>query len=245
MGNGMIQLKYDYKLFGKNSTLVRDGVNEIHGLCKSTVQNIVRIGEVLHGIKSVAEHGQFIELVETEFGWPYKKCNQYMKISERFGKCPDIGTFDYSSMLVLAQDSTPDEAIAEAISRADHGEEITHKVAKEIVAKHKEPDTLPMKQSIPVHAELVEEDDDVAAVQSILRGEHKDKYETRQDDEPAATRTFKTDAEILIEKVQKLINEVDRMASERMGHNAKSRAVVNHFNDSIPLIKSMAKSWRN
>jgi len=101
---------------------------------------------------------------------------------------------------------------------------------------------------MPVHAELVDdesEDEDQAAVASILRGDHKDKYEARQDDEPAASRTFKTDAETLIEKVQKLINEVDRMAAERMGHNAKSRAVVNLFNDSIPLIKAMGKSWRN
>jgi hypothetical protein len=239
-------IAFDYSQLGKDAKAVREVAAEIKMLCKTAAQQVIAIGQLLIDVKEKLPHGQFGSWIVAEFGWTHATACNFMNVSQRFSDNSKFLNFGTSALYLLANPSVSDEAVAEAIHRADHGEEITHKVAKEIVAKHK-PDTIPIKQSIPVHAELVEGDDDAAKVQSILRGEHKDKYEARQDDEPEAkeTRTFKTDAELLIEKVQKLINDVDRMAAERMGHNAKSRAVVNHFNDSIPLIKAMNKTWRN
>lgn len=56
---------------------------------------------------------------------------------------------------------------------------------------------------------------------------------------------IKTDVERLIEQIEKLIERVDSMAAHRMGHNAKSRAVVATLKEAIKQAKSMGKSWRN
>ena len=56
---------------------------------------------------------------------------------------------------------------------------------------------------------------------------------------------IKTDVERLIESIEKLIERVDSMAAHRMGHNAKSKAVVATLNQAIAQTKAMGKSWRN
>jgi predicted transcriptional regulator len=42
-----------------------------------------------------------------------------------------------SALYLLAAPSTPDEAVAEALERAESGEQITHAEAKSIVAAHR------------------------------------------------------------------------------------------------------------
>lgn len=54
-----------------------------------------------------------------------------------------------------------------------------------------------------------------------------------------------TDVEKLIEGIEKLITKTDAMAAQRMGHNAKSQALVDHLRESIKLAKAMGRSWRN
>ena len=55
---------------------------------------------------------------------------------EAFGKCPSVGHFDLQAVYLLSSDSCPEQATAEAMRRADRGDHIDGKRAKEIIAEH-------------------------------------------------------------------------------------------------------------
>lgn len=55
----------------------------------------------------------------------------------------------------------------------------------------------------------------------------------------------KTDCGVFAERLDKLISQLDSMAAQRMGHNAKSQALKDHLEAARPLIKAMQRSWRN
>lgn len=56
---------------------------------------------------------------------------------------------------------------------------------------------------------------------------------------------IKTDVERLIESIEALIEKVNAMAARRMGHNDKSRDVLETLKQAVAQSKAMAKSWRN
>lgn len=55
----------------------------------------------------------------------------------------------------------------------------------------------------------------------------------------------KTDVDKLIERIEQLIAQVDRMAIANLGHNDQSRSVVKSFRECISKVKAMSRSWRN
>lgn len=54
----------------------------------------------------------------------------------------------------------------------------------------------------------------------------------------------KTGVDKLIERIEQLIEQVDRMAVANLGHTDQSRAVVRSFRDCIRKVKAMPKHWR-
>lgn len=56
---------------------------------------------------------------------------------------------------------------------------------------------------------------------------------------------IKTDDERLLERIEQLIEFVNRIAAHQMGHNTQSKAVVKHLEGLVPLVKAMRRSWRN
>lgn len=183
-------IAFDYEVFGEHANTAIDAEAQINEVLQAGGKGVLVIGEQLQRVKDIAKHGTFMKWVESRFGMPYKKCQRYMRISSRLGKVVNIDHFDYSSLMLLAQDTTPDEAIDEAVKQAQQSQKITNAVAKEIVAKHK-PDTIPMKRAVPAHAELVidePEDEDQAAVQSILAGTAKRPSPTKFEAKPEKDR---------------------------------------------------------
>jgi uncharacterized protein YdaT len=206
----------------------------IRGLLKKSATSIIEIGKELIEAKSMLPHGKFHAWVESEIGIDRRVAANFVRIATRFdGQMSGNRTFGIEVLTLLSSPSVPDAAIDEALAES---EPVTVAKAKEIVAKHKPPPEPIEAAETECEEYESDADDDTAEVEKVLRGEYKEQH---------AERKSKTDADILTEKIQKLIESVDRMVVERMGHNAKSRAVVEHLSATIPLIKAMQRSWRN
>lgn len=112
--------------------------NEIRHAMRRTAQDIVFIGSVLADVKSRIGHGNFVGWIEDEFGMAERMAQRFMNVATRFkpDKLSDL-TIAPSALYLLAAPSTPDEAVDEALERAEAGESITHSAAKEIVDGYK------------------------------------------------------------------------------------------------------------
>ena len=102
-------------------------------------QNIVSAGQRLVEVQERTEHGKFLVWVETEFGMSKSQAYNLINIGKNFPILPNFGSFSKSALYALAAPSVPEAARQEAVQKASFGKQITHKEAKQIVAKHKEP----------------------------------------------------------------------------------------------------------
>ena len=102
-------------------------------------QNIVSAGQRLVEVQERTEHGKFLVWVETEFGMSKSQAYNLINIGKNFPILPKFGSFSKSALYALAAPSVPEAARQEAVQKASFGKQITHKEAKQIVAKHKEP----------------------------------------------------------------------------------------------------------
>lgn len=134
---GLIIFDYSH-LDTETRIFVKQRSSEIRTLMKRTAQSVIEIGEKLIEVKNQLPHGSFGEWLEIEFEWGTSQAARFMQVAERFGdKIYQIDKFSPSALYLLAAPSTPDEARAEAISRAEDGERVTHQAAKQIVNEHK------------------------------------------------------------------------------------------------------------
>ena len=102
-------------------------------------QNIVSAGQRLVEVQERTEHGKFLVWVETEFGMSKSQACNLINIGKNCAILPSFRSFIKSALYALAAPSVPEAARQEAVQKASFGKQITHKEAKQIVAKHKEP----------------------------------------------------------------------------------------------------------
>lgn len=110
-------------------------------------EGILAIGEELTAAHKLlagkGRDGMFRPWVEESCGFAFRTAYRAMEAFTTFGgeKCANLAhLFDASALYVLSADSTPDEATTEAITRAEAGEKITHKLAKTIKQKFTPPE---------------------------------------------------------------------------------------------------------
>lgn len=108
-------------------------------LMRRTAQDIVEIGQQLVEIKEKLGHGCFEDWLKAEFDWTQMTANRFMNVAKKFesNNLLDLSIAP-SALYLLAAPSTPKVAREEAIARAGAGEQITHKVAQEIVKEKKQ-----------------------------------------------------------------------------------------------------------
>ena len=101
-----------------------------------TSQTIWENGRDLLEVKERLEHGQFMNWCEVNFPWSHSTVNNMINVAVKF---PTVGNLDISAktLYLLAQNSTPESARTEAIEKAESGEVITHKQAKDLIEAHK------------------------------------------------------------------------------------------------------------
>lgn len=132
---------FNYKtLDAETRIVVQQRTSEISSLMKRTAESIIEIGEKLADVKARLEHGQFCHWLDSEFSWTIRTAQIYMNVAKQFGgKNENFSLLAPSALYALAAPSTPEEAREEALEAASQGEHITHKRAKEIVERHREP----------------------------------------------------------------------------------------------------------
>lgn len=129
------QVVFDYRLLSSDTRVfVLEKTDETQWLLKKTAENIILIGKNLQAVKDRLPHGMFLPWLKSEFGLSQKTANNFVHVAERFeGKLVKFTNLSVSALYALAAPDTPQDAIDEALQRAERGEKITHALAKQII----------------------------------------------------------------------------------------------------------------
>jgi hypothetical protein len=134
----IVSPKFDYAPLDQEiAERVRLTATRIRAKVKKTLENIIEIGAELQAVKDALDHGQFGRWLQAEFGWTERTARNFMAVAERFGKTEIISDLRIqpTAAYLLAAPSAPDEARQAAIERAASGEQITTRVAREILTR--------------------------------------------------------------------------------------------------------------
>ncbi len=107
---------FDYgELDAETRAFVQGTADEIHGLLKRTVENVVKIGQLLNGVKERLPYGQFLLWIKAEFGLSRWTAQNFMRVAERFGET--WGKFHHLPISVLYELAAPStsEAVIEQV----------------------------------------------------------------------------------------------------------------------------------
>jgi hypothetical protein len=155
---------FDYALIADEGIAeqVRSAADKIRQMIRKTLAEIIEIGRTLLTVKEALPHGQFLNWLSAEFGWRERSVQNVMAVATRFGESAKFADLPIqpSAAYVLAAPSVPDKAREVAVNRAEAGEQITVKVAEEIVARAKKgkkrPRHLPVEQLAPRLVKVLE-----------------------------------------------------------------------------------------
>ena len=128
---------FDYSnLDAETLHFVQKQTGEIRSLMKRTAQDIIKIGQKLIAVKKRLGYGQYRKWIKTEFNWGKSTANSFENVAKQFADVQNLDIFAPSALYELAAPSTPKSAREEAIARAQAGEKIGCKFAREIKKKH-------------------------------------------------------------------------------------------------------------
>lgn len=139
-------------------TLPQDQANEIalaehaaviRALGKRVVGDIVEIGRRLTEAKRIAGHGNWVPWLDGEFGWSDDTALRFMQVSglAKTRNLRDL-SLPVSGLYLLAAPSTPEEARAEVVTRAESGEHLTLADVKRIVDEARQADVAKYEKEI-------------------------------------------------------------------------------------------------
>lgn len=110
----------------------------IRGLIKTTLNNLIAVGQELTAQKADLNHGQWESWLKMEFPKSQRTAENYMAAADKFATVAFL-PIDPKAAYYLSGKSIPDSACTEAIERAKTGETISYEVAQEIVIGHEQP----------------------------------------------------------------------------------------------------------
>lgn len=138
MPDTLARQSFDYgSLDSDTAQFVQEQTNEIKGLFRQSVENVLAIGRNLLKVKERLVHGQWLNWLEAEFDWTDRTALNFMNVAQQF-KSENISDLNIaaSALYMLAAPSTPSEAREEAITRAQAGERITVSAARDLRDKY-------------------------------------------------------------------------------------------------------------
>jgi hypothetical protein len=136
----LVEPGFDYSpLEAATAEKLKATAERIRQAVKRTIEDIIAVGNDLLAVKQELEHGQWLPWLRVEFGWTDRTARNFMAVAEHFGKSETISDLriEPTAAYLLAAPSAPNEARQAAVERAEKGERITPKVAKEILAKER------------------------------------------------------------------------------------------------------------
>lgn len=129
--------EFDYAaLDAETRIVVQLRRDELKTLFRETAQNIFTIGEKLADVRDRLQHnksGGFDGWIETEFGLSRRTAYNFINVYERLANRANFAQLAVatSALYLLAAPSTPDEVVDQLLERAQAGEHITHKNARQ------------------------------------------------------------------------------------------------------------------
>ena len=202
---------FDYAaLAAETRIVVQQAAKEIrdeHDLMRASA---IKIGRRLADVKAALPYGTWGTWLESEFGWSQQTATNYMRQAQLAGQNPKFLEFedriDPSARILLADPSTPEPARDEALARAEAGERVRHKDAREIVGAAKAeqaappaPSALNQRQRPAAHDEAAARAEEVASVLIVqLGGQYigmadDGRYRVRWDDVGGAPVPYRLD----------------------------------------------------
>ena len=130
---------FDYSVLTPQArTLVEGKTCEIKSLIRRNVQEIVDIGQNLIEVKAQLGHGNFRAWLKAEFDWSIRTVSRFMQVATKF-KCANLAHLNIavSALYLLAESSTSEQALKEALEIASEGENVTCSKAKVIIERHR------------------------------------------------------------------------------------------------------------
>jgi len=225
--------------FGQLSIETREFIKAKEFSIKArTSQTIWENGRDLLEVKERLEHGQFQKWVESRFPWSYRTAKDMMNVAETF-KSAIVADLEIQTkaLYLLAAPSTPQSAREKAIEKAEQGETITHKEAKELVAAHKTISSLE-RQIADLQSTLPKED--VLLRISNLEGqlvEARSKPEKVIEVIPESHEKLKKDNESYVGKVESMSGRIAKMSKKIDEFSDKQKEV-----DPISLLSDAHKA---
>jgi hypothetical protein len=223
----IIETNFDYHVIPEADRDFLRGKEQ--SIKQRTAQTIIENGRDLLEAKARVGHGHFLKWVEGCFPWNRQLANKMMNVAENF-KCIPGNTFENfqaKALYLLAAPSTPESARVEAIEKAEQGETITHKDARELVEAHKRitdlekaladaKSTLPdkdTKQKIK-NLETLLRDEKLRSGESLkaIMQERKDMDEKLKRLKDQQAKAIESGVKTEIEKMDKLISEKQDLA---------------------------------
>ena len=134
----LIKNSFDYSVFNSDT---REFLKVKESLIKTrTNQAIIENGRDLLEVKMrLPKKESFISWVESSLGIRKARAYEYIRIAESFGESTKfvLDKIRKSALILLSAPSVSEDIRQEALDRAESGEAITHKLAKELKEKDK------------------------------------------------------------------------------------------------------------
>ncbi len=132
-----VEIEFDYAQFDtKLAAKIREHTGRIRQRGKRTLADIIETGDDMLAVKAVLPHGHFLPWVRAACHWSERSARSFMRVSIRYKSATVADLMlQPKAAYFLAEPSVSDEAVQQAIQRAEGGEYITLAVAKAIVAE--------------------------------------------------------------------------------------------------------------
>lgn len=138
----VIEQGFDYSGLGTAlAQTVRAATERIKAKVKRTIRDVITVGVDLLDVKAALPHGAFLPWLAAEFAWTEKTAQRFMAVAAWLSDQSDIVSemaLAPTAAYRLAVRSTPESAREEALRRAQTGERITPRVAREILERERD-----------------------------------------------------------------------------------------------------------
>lgn len=204
--------QYD-RLDSTKRVIVQQRTSEIKSLMRKTAQDIVEIGHKLIEVKNELPHGEFLNWLESEFGWTDRTAQRFMNVANSFKNDNlsdlNIGT---SALYMLSEPSTPEPARQEAIERAEKGESVSYSDAKELKKRYDRPHDRPELEEKAAEINQFLDEKELPENVDPDTGEITESPKEYVDD---MLCRFCTRWDVPVMEVQEISNELCRLASSK------------------------------
>ena len=191
-------------------------------ILKRTAQDVIELSRIAHDVHEQYGYQRYIEWVKDDLGLSETFGRNALNVFNKFGSTAKFAVdIAPSALYLLSAPSTPEPVRQEAIKKAENGEQITHKLTKELKEKHKkELENKEKELSKQFEKEIKEKKTALSKIQEKQTENEKKIKELEKQIKEEKKKKIKTvepdDYRGLIESVSKLEGEKTVLENDRI-----------------------------